>query len=261
MGDLNLDGLFDNAADDGIIDGDSQTILSGSMDPVMVAGAAGIDAENIEASNVTLVTILIDKSGSIRHYNAEDAIRDGFNELVKALRDSKQADEILLSVWLFNEDQNVMHSFVPLNDVVTLDGQNYRPAGMTSLYNTYVKALGANVAYAQDLRDNGTPTRSVVVLMTDGEDTVGASSSGQCNTITRNLLTSETLIVGFVGVGDDAHFTDIAKSMGIPDGCVRVEKNTDAHSVRELFNVISQSVIKASQGQIDPGANAGFFAN
>jgi hypothetical protein len=47
--------------------------------------------------------------------------------------------------------------------------------------------------------------------------------------------------------------------MGVPDGCVAVQKNATPAGLRQVFQMVSQSAIRASQGRIQPGANAGFF--
>ena len=48
-------------------------------------------------------------------------------------------------------------------------------------------------------------------------------------------------------------------SMGVPDGCVLVQKQATPSALRQVFRMVSQSAIRASQGLVQPGANAGFF--
>ena len=100
----------------------------------------------------------------------------------------------------------------------------------------------------------------MVVVITDGED-CGSSkhSAADCARISRDLLKSEQFILAFVGVGDDTDFRKVAKAMGVPDGCVAVQKDVRASELRKLFQMISQSAIRASQGRIQPGASASFF--
>lgn len=47
--------------------------------------------------------------------------------------------------------------------------------------------------------------------------------------------------------------------MGVPDGCVLVQRDATASALRKAFQLVSQSAIRASQGMIRPGAAAGFF--
>lgn len=251
--------LITSAAASGVVTPDTSQLITGNLGGMIIAGAGGIDAEDIYASDVTLVTLLIDASSSIAYAKLEQAVRDGQNALVDALANSKEAGGILLAQWKFNSSQSVIHSYVGVSDATRLDHKSYRGAGSTVLYDAWFDACAANVAYAQQLRDGGTPCRSVVVVITDGDDTASQRTLRDCAKISRDLLASEQFVLAFVGVGDEVDFRAIAKGMGIPDDCVAVQKNATASTLRKVFNMVSQSAIRASQGLINPGSNAGFF--
>jgi uncharacterized protein YegL len=250
--------LFSGAAAAGTISPETASLLTGNLGPVVIAGAAGTALEDIIASDVTLITVLIDASSSIASSNLEQAVRDGQNLLVDAFGGAKESQSILMALWVFNHDINVIHSFVPVSDAERL-GSNYRGNGSTRLYDCWCDALAANVAYAQQLRDGGTPCRSVVVVITDGADYGSNRTAGQCKKLSTDLLKSEQFILAFVGVGDDTDFRKVAKSMGVPDGSVAVQKDVRPSELRKLFQMVSQSAIRASQGRIQPGASASFF--
>lgn len=255
----NLNALFAAAAADGVIKQDTSTLLSGWLGKVVIAGAAGTAMENIVATDVTLITVLIDASSSINHRGLEQAVRDGQSALIDAFAGSKEKDAILMALWTFGSEMDVIHSYVPVEEAVRLDGSNYKGNGWTRLYDTWCDALGANVAYAQRLRDSGTPCRSVVVVITDGEDQGSKRSAKDCARVSKDLLASEQFILALVGVGDAVDFRAVAKSMGVPDGCVAVAKDATPTALRKVFAMVSQSAIRASQSRIQPGANAGFF--
>lgn len=255
---MSLQDLFSGAVQAGVVSPATSTLLTGQLGPVVIAGAAGMATEDIVASDVTLVTILIDASSSIASSNLEQAVRDGQNALVDAFASARERDSILLALWTFNHDQEVVHAYVPVQDAVRLDASNYRGAGSTRLYDTWCDALAANVAYAQRLRDGGTPCRSVVVVITDGADYGSKRKARDCAALSRDLLASEQFVLAFVGVGDEG-FRDIARKMGIPDGCVAVQKDATPAGLRKVFQMVSQSAIRASQGLVRPGAQAGFF--
>lgn len=256
---IGLGNLFSGAVQSGLISQNSSTLLMGSLGSVVVAGAAGTAMEDIVASDVTLITILIDASSSIAGSGLEQAVRDGQNELLDAFSGSKERDSILAALWTFNDAQRVLHSYLPVTDAVRLDQKNYKGTGCTRLYDTWCDALGSNVAYAQQLRTSGTPCRSVVAVITDGEDVGSKRKVSDCATLSRDLLASEQFVLAFVGVGNDADFRKVARKMGIPDGCIAVQKNATPSGLRQVFRMVSQSAIRASQGKIQPGANAGFF--
>lgn len=256
---LGLANIFSNANAGGTLSNASKNIITGNLGAVVVAGAAGKDTEDILTSDVTLVTLLVDASSSIHSRNLEDAVRSGQNGLVDALANSPVRESVLMALWTFNEDIRVVHSYVGTDDAARLDRKTYNAAGSTRLYDTWCDALAANVAYAQKLRDGGTPCRSIVVVITDGEDCGSKRRAGDCATLSRDLLASEQFILAFVGVGTDVDFHAVAKSMGVPDGCI-LKTDATPQAMRKVFGMVKQSTIRASQGIIQPGPNIGFFS-
>ncbi|MFO0723854.1 MAG: vWA domain-containing protein [Myxococcota bacterium] len=238
---------------------DASSTLTGNLGAVVLAGAAGTALEDIMAADVTLITVLIDASQSIEQGGLTKAVRAGQNELIDALLAAKEVDSILLAQWIFNDQLRVQHSYVPVADAAKLDAKSYHPAGGTALYDAWQSALTANVSYAQKLRDGGTPVRSVVVVITDGEDNSSRVSAAQCAKLSRALLASEQFVLAFVGVGNEVDFRKVARSMGLPDGGILVQASATAHALRQVFEMVSRSAIRASQGLIKPGAQAGFF--
>lgn len=257
---LGLANLFASASTAGTLSNQSRQMITGNLGAVVIAGAAGKDNEDILTSDVTLVTLLVDASSSIHSRGLEDAIRGGQNMLVDALAHSPARESVLMALWTFNEDIRVVHSYVGVDDATRLDATTYNAAGSTRLYDTWCDALAANVAYAQKLRDGGTPCRSVVVVITDGEDCGSKRRPGECASLSRDLLASEQFILAFVGVGKDVDFHAVAKSMGVPDGCVTVQAQATPAGMRKVFGMVKQSTIRASQGAIRPGPNTGFFS-
>jgi hypothetical protein len=256
---MSIQSLFQSAAQAGTITQSTASLLTGNLGPIVIAGAAGTALENITATDVTLVTVLIDASSSIAHAKLEQAVRDGQNALVDAFAGSKEKDSILLALWTFNDAPAVVHSYVPVKDAVRLDAKSYRGSGTTTLYDTWCAALAANLAYAEQLRDSGTPVRSVAVVITDGADCGSKRRAAECARLSRDLLASEQFVLAFVGVGPEADFKSVAKSMGVPDGCIEVQSSATPSGLRQVFQMVSRSAIRASQGLVKPGVNAGFF--
>jgi hypothetical protein len=254
-----LTNLLLGAQNGGTLSAETSRMLTGNLGAVVVAGAAGLAAEDIAAADVTLVTVLIDASSSIHGRGLEQAVRDGQNLLLDSFSTSKERDAILVALWTFNDDVRVLHSYVGLGDAVRLDAANYAGVGSTRLFDTWCDACAANVAYAQRLRDSGTPCKSIVVVVTDGEDVGSRRKAADCKRLNTDLLASEQFYLGFVGVGDGVDFRAVARSMGIPDASVAVQTKATPATVRQIFRMVSQSAIRASQARIAPGANAGFF--
>lgn len=260
LGAAGVQNLLGSASQAGTLSAATTQLLTGNLGAVVIAGAAGKDAEEITASDVTLVTLLVDGSSSIHERGLEDAVREGQNLLVDALGESRERDSILLALWTFNDDVRVVHAYVGLDDATRLDERTYAGLGCTRLYDTWCDALAANVAYAQRLRDAGTPCKSVVVVVTDGEDVGSRRRAADCARISRDLLASEQFTLAFVGVGAAVDFHAVARSMGVPDDCVAVQAQATPQAIRKVFRMVSQSAIRASQGLVAPGRAGGFFA-
>ncbi|MFO0678561.1 MAG: vWA domain-containing protein [Polyangiaceae bacterium] len=233
--------------------------LGGDLGTVVVAGAAGADVESIAATDVTLVTLLVDASSSIHDAGLEQAVRDGQNEILAAFERSRQKDELLVALWTFSDETNVVHSYVPVDEATRFDAGNYRAHGGTRLYDVWCDALVANLAYAERLRQSGTPCRSIVVVVTDGDDCGSRRKVAACKAISEDLLASERFVLAFVGVGDPKSFERVARDMGVPSGSVAVLSKATPSALRDMFRLVSRSLIRASQGAVVPGANAGFF--
>ncbi len=252
--------LINAARDGGVLSAGTASAVTGNLGSLVVAGAAGKALEDITASEVTLFTVLIDASGSIAHRRLEQAVREGECALLDALGGTRERDSILLALWTFNTELKVLHGYLPVADATRLDGKTYRAAGGTRLYDAWCDALAANVAYAQRLRDGGTPCKSVVVVLTDGEDTSSTHDVADCLRLSNDVLASELFTLAFVGVGDEAAFEQVAAAMGVPKGCVLVQRDATPQGLRRAFQLVSRSAVRASQGRVQAGAAAGFFA-
>jgi uncharacterized protein YegL len=255
--DKKLQELLDQAQADGTLSAQSRSLLSGDLGEMVIAGAAGKAMEDIAATEVTLLTMIVDASSSIAARGLEDAVRQGQHVLLDALAGSREKDGILVAQWTFNHQLDVLHSYLAVEDAVRLDKKNYAGKGSTRLYDTWCDALAANVAYAQRLRDSGTPCRSIVVVITDGEDCGSKHSAADCARLSVDLIASEQFVLAFVGVGDEADFRAVARSMGVPDASVAVQRDATPSGLRQVFQMVSRSAIRASRSQIAPGA--GFF--
>jgi len=252
---INLNELLTSAVDEGIISQGTLDIVD--LNDSIVLGSNGSNVDEIMSTDVTLVTLVLDNSGSIGWHGLEDAVRKGQNEMLEAFSNSKQKDSIRIAQWFINE-KNPLHSYTSIDDAVRLDSSNYNAGGGTPLYDRTFEAIVSNVAYAQQLRDTGTPVSNVVVIITDGLDEGSRKyKAGDCVKLIKDVMREQFSIV-FVGVGNKYDFESVAKDMGIPKGNVLTVDSTPSE-IRKACQMVSQSIIKASQTMIDPSNNNAFF--
>jgi|GEM_PF-3085800 len=198
--------------------------------------------------DAVLLSILLDDSSSMSP-NEAVAI-DGFNHVIEALRQSKQQDGILVQTWLLNS--GVVHPFIDLMSVPTMDTSVYKTYGMTPLYKRTLEILSTAVAKQQELENAGVPSRSITFVVTDGGDNNSNSiTKWDVKTFVTDLLTDratvEKHIIGGMGIDDGlTDFVDVFKGMGIEDSWILTPSNNHGE-IRKAFEVFSQSAVRASQ--------------
>jgi uncharacterized protein YegL len=216
-------------------------------------GCVGAQVDDLNTDDVTLLVVVLDKSASM--YSVQQDVIDAFNQMTRALSDSKAADSILMSAWTFNNTPELLFGYTPIETVKDLNTTTYSPDGTTALYDATLNAFTGIVAYGQQLRDSGIRTRSIVCVITDGGDNDSTHTAAAVKTVSDDLLRQETFTLAFVGLGDEPYFRNIADTIGFNN--VLTTANTSSE-IRRTLNLISGSVIRASQNQITTNSNLFF---
>jgi len=261
MSDNNLNSLFAGSGldDDAIA---ALTITADDLGAAINAGLGDIDADAIEAmgaTEVTLLSLLIDDSSSIGYENNTGVVIDGHNMVLDALNGSKAAGAILVSCQYLN--RGVLYPFVPLAQAVRMDRSNYSPNGMTPLYDKTASTLASMVAKTAELENGGVAVKGVTYVITDGADYGSRTSPDRVKTIVQDMMRTESHIIGAMGIDDHGatDFRAVFASMGIPDTWILTPGNTPTE-IRAAFGTISQSAVRASQtaGSFSQTAMGGF---
>ena len=217
----------------------------------------GVSTEDVTASQVLLVTMLIDDSSSIRHHNNTGAVRSGYNTVIDALQASKQRDAVLAHTRYLNG--GVFYDFRPIDETPRMDQTNYKPSGRTPLYEESVNLLGTVAAQIEKFANAGVMARSITLIVTDGDDNESANSVGDVKNWVDDLLAKEMSII--VGMGIDDGRTDyraVFGDMGIADDRILTPGNTESE-IRDAFGVFSRSAVQASQGTAQFDGDVGGF--
>ncbi|MCU0512662.1 MAG: VWA domain-containing protein [Anaerolineae bacterium] len=250
MSSNNLRSLFKNQPG---LSHQSIDLMVQNLDGQAGLGCVGAQVDELNTDDVTLLVVLLDASGSMD--SVRQPVLEAFNELCRALMDSKSRDSILMSAWTFHDRPALLFGYTPIDQVQDLTPAQYQPDGGTALFDAVLSGFTGIVGYGQDLRNNGIRTRSIVVVMTDGGDNMSASTAAAVKTVAGDLIRQEFYTLAFVGLGDEKTFRHIADSMGFPE--VLTVANTAA-DIRKALHMISGSVIRTSTGQIAPGTNSFF---
>ena len=255
----NINDLFQSAHNDGALSTAAMQALNVTDIGLQIQAGLGTPVDDVMASEVVLVTLMPDDSGSIRFAGNSAVVRAGHNTVLDALLASPQQDQILIHNRYLNG--HVLYPYCPVNQAVRMDSQNYDPSQGTPLYEQTVVLLGTVLAKTQQFIDNGVPARSVTLIISDGADCHSRRTTAQdVKVIVDDLLRSENHIIAAMGIDDgDTDFTQVFREMGIRDEWILTPGNSQT-DIRQAFSLFSQSAVRASQsaGNFSQTALGGF---
>lgn len=239
--------LIQSAGKEGVLSKATVSLLNVADIGGQIQAALGVSVDNVKASEVILVTVMPDDSGSIRFVSGNaEAVREGHNMVIDAMSESKQKDSILMHTRYLNG--HILFPYSPLNQVVRMDQNNYNPNLGTPLYDQTMVLLGTVVAKTQEFSDQGVPARSITLLITDGNDEHSKRFRPvHVANLVQDMLMTESHIIAAIGIYDGmTDFKEVFKEMGIRDEWILTPKNTPSE-IRRAFQLFSQSAIRASQ--------------
>jgi hypothetical protein len=240
--------LFDDAHQMGALSKKSLATLDVLDLGAQIQAGLGIAVDDVQASEVLLVTMMPDDSQSIASANNEAAVRDGHNLVLDALGASKQAGDVFVHTRYLNGD--VITPYAPLDHAVRMSVQNYDPRHGTPLFDQSVVLLGTVVAKAQELSQAGIAVRTVTLIITDGGD-YGSTRhrAADVRSLVEDMVARETHVVAAMGLDDGTtDFRKVFRDMGIPDRWIMTPRSTPSE-IRRAFQVFSQSAVRLGAGQ------------
>lgn len=241
-----LNQLFQSAQAEGVLSNASLNALNVHDIGAQIQVGLGIQVDDVTASEVVLVTIMPDDSGSIDYSGNAATVRAGHNTILDALNNSNQKDNILVHNRYLNGF--VLYPYCPLEQTVRMDEQNYTPNQGTPLYDQTVVLLGTVLAKAQEFSDNGVPVRTVTLIISDGADAHSHRASAKTvRSLVQDMLQTENHIIAAMGIDDGTtDFHQVFRDMGIRDQWILTPGNSQKE-IQKAFQVFSQSVVRASQ--------------
>ena len=243
----NINTLFQTANEEGTLSPASlQSLITIPDMGATIQAALGVSVGDIHASEVVLVTMMMDDSGSIRFAGNAQNMRDGHNLVVQAYIESKQENQVLMHTRYLNG--YVLYPYSKLGQVVLMTPQNYDPQLGTPLYDQSVVLLGTVLAKAQEFSDNAVPVRTVTLISSDGAEAHSRHSTARdVANIVGDMLRTEQHIVAGMGIHDGStDFRRVFGGMGIRDEWILTPKNTKSE-IRKAFGTFSKSAVRASQ--------------
>lgn len=237
--------------------------LTDNLETFKLPGSYGYSATKLSdlgATEYTLVTLVVDDSGSIGSFRADMVA--AVKEVVNACRYSPRADNLMIRLVTFSNSIKEVHGFKQLANCQLADYDNIlNDGGMTALFDAAVNSIDATSSYGKTLMESEFQVNGIVVVITDGADN---QSSATVNGVAQSLKkattneTLESLVSILIGVNvSDPSISDALKTLHADGGFTQyVElKDANAKTLAKLAQFVSKSISSQSTALGTGGAS------
>ena len=216
-------------------------------------GFSAADLKDLGATEYTLVTIVVDESGSTSSFKQE--MEKCIQEVVKSCKFSPRSDYLMIRLIAFNSSMREIHGFKQLVDCDMADYDGcLNPGGSTLLFQSSLNAINATAKYGEQLSDADYDVNAIVFIITDGMDNEsGSINSKSVGDALKQIRTDEKLesvmsiLIG-VGVGTyqnvSSYLDDFKKDAGLSQYIEM--KDANDKTLAKLAAFISKSVSSQS---------------
>ena len=197
-------------------------VVSPTADEVMQTTTGfnfGVDipVEDLEGSTkYSVVVIAVDVSGSVGKFR-----KDLENSLITALEGCQMdrlSDSIIVRILLFADN---IEELIPFKEITEIDIDKEIKGklvirGCTCLYDVALAGAESLEAYSEDLFENGIMSNATLVIITDGDNTVGTKNTPAmvADTVKRIRFSEkvESIKTIVVAVNEDKYYADIIEN-------------------------------------------------
>jgi len=216
---------------------------------------SAIRPETLGATEYTLVTMVIDVTGSVRKLSGE--LLECVKSIVGACQKSQRAENLMLRFITFNETLHEIHGFKPLSEIDVNDYKPFKPVGMTALFDATFSGVASTLTYAKSLIDQDFDVNGCVYIVTDGMDNQSITTPSRILDIMDNAITKEeieSLITILIGINDPntGYSKEVTKALEKFKDKANLTEFVDAgdatpQKLAKVANFVSQSVSSQSQ--------------
>lgn len=210
---------------------------------------SGIRPDKLGATEYTLVTLVIDITGSVDLFSSD--LLKMLKEVIRACKKHPRKDNLMVRVVTFNRELYELHPFKPIVDIDENSYNNFVCNGCTALFDATLYAIGASQTYAESLSANDLDVNAAVFVITDGEDNASKHTEKNIKKALLDIKAKEALqsiLTVLIGINSSSckyyleHFKDNAGLSQYVD----VQDATPSN-LAKLGGFISQSVSSSSQ--------------
>ena len=128
----------------------------------------------VPTNEKTHIICILDRSGSMG--SIINASISGFNEFLG--KQKELPDKATISVVLFDDQYELLYDNVDIKKAELLNGEVWKPRGMTALYDSIGKTINTEKAKLDKLGDEK-PAKVLVCIVTDGEENASEEYKGE----------------------------------------------------------------------------------
>jgi uncharacterized protein YegL len=218
---------------------------------------SGVRPEKLGSTEYTLVTLVVDKTGSVSGF--ADELLAMKQAVVEACRKSPRAEFLMIRSVEFNSGVDEEHGFMELSNT---DPASYRVPdcyGSTALYDATWNAVAATNEYARILSEQDFGVNGIVFVITDGDDNASAHTPSTIKALAGQGIRNEwleslnTVLIGVNASQYKNQLTAFQRDGGITQ-YVEVADATPSKLAR-LADFVSRSISSQSQSLGTGGAS------
>lgn len=199
----------------------------------------GVDPEKLSRQRCYLIMLVLDDSGSMKGHESSviNAASEFIKEYSEARRSEKIHSDVLVAVGRLNGGL-----IIPYTDVRNFDADDlssYEAAGNTPLFDVTNCAISLQIAKTTELALNGITSKTITVLMTDGNDYGSRLDSNNLKTVVKGLDIDgkSNHIVAGIYLGDANR--NVFKSIGLKEEWI-LGSGRDSSKLIDTFSRLSK---------------------
>jgi uncharacterized protein YegL len=215
---------------------------------------SAVKIESLGASEYTIVTIVVDVSGSVGPFKND--MEATLQKILESCKKSPRSENLLIRLVAFSDNVNEIHGFRELKTIDPAEYSNILKCyGSTALMDAALNSAEATEAYGAHLSGIDYRSNGIMFVITDGQDNASVIAKNPSvlkkafHKIKTGEISLESFISILIGIGDDpnnvAYLNQLATDAGF-DQFVEIDKATPAKLAR-LADFVSKSVSSQSQ--------------
>lgn len=223
-------------------------------------GYSATRLRDLQATEYTLVTMVVDVTGSVSGFEKE--MEGVLQAVVEACKYSPRADNLMLRLVTFNTSLTEIHGFKLLQECNPDQYKDIlKTGGCTALFDAATNGIEATNHYGKSLVKSDYAVNAIVIVLTDGEDNASALSQKDVKKALADAVKGENLesmVSILVGVNvSDPHIKDLLDQFHQSAGFTQFVCVADASAKKlaRLAEFVSKSISSQSQALGTGGAS------